>query len=49
MIEFFASTVQHGEKSTYNIVRGPMGFGNKPNSSKEIRKNLNEAGIETLW
>lgn len=48
VVEFFASTAQHGEESTYNIVRGPMGFGNKQNSSKEIRKKLNEAGIETL-
>ena len=48
VIEFFASIVHHGGESTYNIVRGPMGFGNRQSSSKEIRMNLGGPGIETL-
>ena len=48
VIEFFASIVHHGGESTYNIVRGSMGFGNRQSSSKEIRMNLGGPGIETL-
>ena len=31
VIEFFASIVHHGRESTYNIVRGAMGFGSRQN------------------
>ena len=29
VIEFFTSILHHGGESTYNNVRGPMGFGKK--------------------
>ena len=48
LIEFFASIVHHGGESTYDIVRWPMGFGNRQNSSNEIRMNRGGPGIETL-
>ena len=48
VIEFFAYIVHHGGESTYIIVRGPMGFGNRQSSSNEIRMNLGGPGIETL-
>ena len=48
LIEFFASIVHHGGESTYDIVRWPMGFGNRQNSSNEIRINRGGPGIETL-
>ena len=40
VIEFFASIVRLGGETTYNIVRGPMGFDNRQSSAKEIRMNL---------
>ena len=46
MIEFFGSFVHHSGESTYNIVRGLVGFGNRQSSSKEIRMNLGGPGIE---
>ena len=46
--ELFASIAHHGGGSAYNIVRGPMGFGNRQSSSNEIRMNLGGPGIETL-
>ena len=48
LIEFFASIVHHGGESTYDIVRWPMGFGNRQNSSNEIRMNRGGPGIEAL-
>ena len=48
VIEFFASIEYHGAESTYNIFRGPMGFGNRQRSSNKIRINLGGPGIETL-
>ena len=32
VVEFFASIIHHGGESTYNIVRGAMGFGNRQSS-----------------
>lgn len=48
VLEYFASIVHHGGESTYNMVRGPMGFGNKNDVTKETRMNLGGPGIETL-
>ena len=48
MIEFFASIIDHGGERTYAIVRGPMGFGSRQNSSNEIGMNLGGPGIKTL-
>ena len=48
MIESFTSIIHHGGESTYNIVHGPMDFGNRQSSSNEIRMNLGGLGIETL-
>ena len=48
MIESFTSIINHGGESTYNIVRGPMDFGNRQSFSNEIRINLGGLGIETL-
>ena len=48
VIEFFASVAHHGGESKYNIVRGPIGFGNRQSSSNEIRMHLGGPGIETL-
>ena len=48
VIEFFASVVHHGGETTYNIVRGPMGFENRQSYANEIRMNLGGTGIKTL-
>ena len=48
MIELFASIIDHGGERTYAIVRGPMGFGSRQNSSNEIGMNLGGPGIKTL-
>ena len=48
MIESFTSIIKHGGERMYNIVRGPMDFGNRQSFSNEIRINLGGLGIETL-
>ena len=48
VVEFFTTIAHLGGESTYNFVRGPMGYGNKHAPSNEIRINLGGPGIETL-